>query len=122
MQTPVELEKTEVKMLFNRWVFVARVQRLYEEQEERDKLLKKTKEFLNKQQAQKIAALMEQLQEYKGENYTLNRRLADAQLELVATRRRYDLKALQGQDQSEEIANLREALQELEHRAKENEI
>ena len=48
MQTPVELEKTEVKMLFNRWVFVARVQRLYEEQEERDKLLKKTKEFLNK--------------------------------------------------------------------------
>ena len=40
----------------------------------------------------------------------------------MATRRRYDLKALQGQDQSEEIANLRDALQELEHRAKENEI
>lgn len=61
MQTPVELEKTEVKMLFNRWVFVARLQRLYEEQSERDKLLRKTKEFLNKQQAQRIAALMEQL-------------------------------------------------------------
>lgn len=103
-------------MCFNRWVFVARLERLYAERAERDKLLSRTRQLLSQQQATRVAALLDQLRELKDENYKTQRALADTQLELVATRRRFDMKALEGKDQTEEIKNLRDALTQAEQR------
>ena len=47
-------------MLFNRWVFIARLQRIHQEEaEQRNHLIEKTKEFLNKKQSEKISSLMD---------------------------------------------------------------